>query len=106
MADIAPREDRRRVHFDGTVTLGNLLGNLLTAAAMVVTLLAWGFRLEGRVEAERVERVRMEAEITRRLETDAQRERDGFAELRMGLRRIEDILLRSVRADAPPRQGG
>jgi hypothetical protein len=22
MADIAPREDKRRVHFDGTVTLG------------------------------------------------------------------------------------
>ena len=102
MADIAPREDRRRVHFDGTITAGNLL----TAGAMVVALLAWGFRLEGRVEAERVERVRMEAEITRRLEADAQRERDGFAELRMGLRRIEDILLRSVRADAPPRQGG
>ncbi len=102
MADIAPREDRRRVYFDNTITTGNLL----TAAAMVVTLLAWGFRLEGRVEAERVERVRMEAEITRRLETDAQRERDGFAELRMSLRRIEDILLRSVRADAPPRQGG
>jgi hypothetical protein len=102
MADIAPREDRRRVHFDGTITAGNLL----TAVAMVIALLAWGFRLEGRVEAERVERVRMEAEITRRLEADAQRERDGFAELRAGLRRIEDILLRSVRADAPPRQGG
>ena len=102
MADIAPREDKRRVQFDNTITTGNLL----TAAAMVMALLAWGFGLEGRVEAERVERVRMEAEITRRLETDAQRERDGFAELRMGLRRIEDILLRSVRADAPPRQGG
>jgi hypothetical protein len=102
MADIAPREDRRRVQFDNTITTGNLL----TAAAGAVGLLVWGLGLEGRVEAERVERVRMEAEITRRLEADAQRERDGFAELRMGLRRIEDILLRSVRADAPPRQGG
>ena len=86
---------------DGTVTAGNIL----TAVAMLVALLAWGFRLEGQVAAERVERTRMEAEIGRRLEADGQRERDGFAELRAGLRRIEDILLRSVSgASPPPRQ--
>ena len=100
MADIAPRERQRRLHFDGTITAGNVL----TAAAMLVALLAWGFRLEGRVEMERVERVRMEAEIKQRLEADSARERDGFAELRVSLRRIEDILLRAVHpAAAPPR---
>ena len=94
MADIPPREERRRLQFDGTITAGNVL----TAVAMLVALLAWGLRLEGRVETERMERTRMEAEIARRLEADAIRERDGFAELRAGLRRIEDILLRSVQA--------
>lgn len=98
MADIGRREEKRRLHFDGTITAGNVL----TAVAMLVALVAWGFRLEGAVQAERMERTRMEAEIARRLEADAQRERDGFAELRAGLRRIEDILLRSVRADAAP----
>lgn len=92
MADIAPPPDRKRIQFDGTITAGNVL----TAGAMLVALLAWGFRLEANIAAERVERTRMEAEIGRRLETDAQRERDGFAELRAGLRRIEDILLRTV----------
>jgi len=60
---------------------------------MLVALLAWGFRLEAKVESERVERSRFEAELARRIDGDAQRERDGFAELRAGLRRIEDILL-------------
>lgn len=90
-------DDRGRIHWDGTITAGNVL----TAVAMMVALLAWGFRLEGRVEIERAERVRMEAELKQRLEADSTRERDGFAEVRAGLRRIEDILLRAVH---PPPQ--
>lgn len=97
MADIAPREERRRLHWDGTITAGNVL----TAAAMAAALLTWGLRLEGRVETERVERMRMEAELKHRLDQDSTRERDGFAEVRAGLRRIEDILLRSVQGIAP-----
>lgn len=81
--------DRRRLHFDGTVTAGNVL----TAAAMVVALLAWGFRLEARVDTERMERIRLEAEWARKSAADDQRERDAFGEVRAGLRRIEDILL-------------
>jgi hypothetical protein len=82
--------DRRRaLHWDGTVTAGNVL----TCVAMALTLVTWGVRLEGKVDAERMERMRMEAEISRRMDADGQRERDGFAELRAGLRRIEDILL-------------
>lgn len=98
MADIAPREEKPRLRFDGTVTAGNVL----TAVAMAAALMVWGLRLEGRVETERVERTRMEAEFARRLEADSTRERDGFAELRAGLRRIEDILLRSVRGEPRP----
>lgn len=38
----------RRVRFDGTVTLGNLL----TAAAMAAGVMFWGLRLEGRVDGQ------------------------------------------------------
>jgi hypothetical protein len=82
-------QDRRRLHFDGTITAGNVL----TAAAMVVALLAWGFRLEARVDTERVERVRFEAEMLRKATQDDERERRALDEVRTGLRRIEDILL-------------
>jgi hypothetical protein len=94
--DPAP-PDRRRLHFDGTITAGNVL----TAAAMVVALLAWGFRLEARVDTERMERIRLEAEWSRKSAADDQRERDAFGEVRAGLRRIEDILL--SRAAPTPR---
>jgi hypothetical protein len=100
MTDQAEAGDsRRRLHFDGTITAGNVL----TAAAMLVALLAWGFRLEAKVDVEKMERMRLEAEMGRRLDGDAQRERDAFAEVRAGLRRIEDILLaeRRQRATAP-----
>lgn len=93
-------DDRKRIHWDGTITAGNVL----TAVAMMVAMLAWGFRLEARVEIERAERVRMEAELKQRLESDSTRERDGFAEMRAGLRRIEDILLRNVVPPQSPRQ--
>ena len=43
----APSSDARRLHLDGTITAGNIL----TAAAMMVALLAMWFRLEGRVDA-------------------------------------------------------
>ena len=96
---MAEDSSRRRLHFDGTVTAGNLL----TAIGILATMLVWGLRLEGRVDTEVVERRRMEAELDRRLIADAQRERDGFSELRAGLRRIEDILLaeRRQRAATP-----
>jgi hypothetical protein len=85
-------QDRRRIHWDGTITAGNVI----TAVSMLIALVVWGTRLEGRVEMERVERIRMEAELRARLDADSTRARDGFAELRAGLRRIEDILLRAV----------
>jgi hypothetical protein len=85
-------EDRGRIHWDGTITAGNVI----TAVSMLIALVVWGTRLEGRVEMERVERIRMETELRARLEADSTRARDGFAELRASLRRIEDVLLRAV----------
>jgi len=36
----------KRLHWDGTITAGNAL----TAGVLLLALLGWGFRLEGRVD--------------------------------------------------------
>ena len=38
--------NNKRLHWDGTVTAGNVL----TATVLLVALMGWGFRLEGRVD--------------------------------------------------------
>jgi hypothetical protein len=80
---------RAKLQFDGTVTAGNVL----TAAAMVFALVVWGLRLEGRVETERVERMRFETETLRRQEAELRRETEQYSQMQAGLRRVEDLLL-------------
>ena len=43
-----PEAERSRLHWDGTISAGNVL----TAAAMFAAMLVWGLRLEGRVDLQ------------------------------------------------------
>ena len=49
--------DTRMLRWDGTVTAGNVL----TAVAMLVALLAWGFRLEAQADRAHERLMRLEA---------------------------------------------
>lgn len=55
----APAHPERRLRFDGTVTAGNLL----TAIAMGLALIGWGFRLEGRVDLAEQRQFQYEARL-------------------------------------------
>ena len=90
--------DRRRIHWDGTVTAGNVL----TAAAMVFALIVWGLRLEGRVDLQEERQARHEAAVTLRFSEDAVREQRSFDEVKRSLARIEDFLLRTAPPPRPP----
>lgn len=83
-----------RLRWDGTITAGNLL----TALAMFGALAAAYYDLKQSIAIEVHARERFELEMTRKGAADDIREREAFAEVRAGLRRIEDILLRA----APP----
>ena len=83
---------RARLKWDGTITAGNLL----TALAMFSALAAAYYDLKQSIALEVHARERFELEITRARAADDIREREAFAEVRAGLRRIEDILLRGV----------
>ena len=52
------RRDLRALHWDGTITAGNVL----TAGAMMLALLVWGMRLEGRVEQTEARTARLEVQ--------------------------------------------
>lgn len=93
MAEPVTKVQSNRLHFDGTITAGNVL----TAVTMLIALLAWGFRMEGRIDTERIERQRFESEVSRQIVAGDNRERDSFTEVKAGLRRIEDILINIVR---------
>jgi hypothetical protein len=95
MSDTAPR---RTLTWDGTVTAGNVL----TAATLLLGLLVWGLRLEGRVDRQEDRQQRFEATTTLHRQEDRQAELVALADLRQALRRIEDILLQQAR---DPRQG-
>lgn len=79
--------DNRFVHWDGTVTAGNVL----TAVAMMLALLAWGFRLESAVERS--------TDRIARLERERERDDRETAVLRDALSRMQAdqaALLRAV----------
>jgi hypothetical protein len=94
---------RRVLRWDGTVTAGNVL----TAAAMVIALLAWGFRLEAANDRAHDRLVRLEAARER-----DDRETLGLRELAAGMRadlasiqrtlaRLEAVIDQERRASAP-----
>ncbi len=94
--------DKKRLHWDGTVTAGNLL----TAASMIVLLMVWGLRLESRVDmieerAGRSERLADTgtAQIAGMRDTLSRLQADQASMLR-ALTRIEGIL------DRAQQQGG
>lgn len=88
-------DPRRALRWDGTVTAGNLL----TALAMMAALAAGYYDLKQSIAVEVRERERFELEMTRKGASDDIREREAFAEVRAGLRRIEDILLRRTASE-------
>lgn len=89
---------KRRIHWDGTITAGNVL----TAAAMVLALIVWGLRLEGRVDLQDERQARLEASVTLRFAEDAARETRSFDDVKRSLARIEDYLLRTIPARTAP----
>jgi hypothetical protein len=68
---------RKVLRWDGTVTAGNVL----TAVAMLVALLVWGFRLEAQVDRAHDRLLRLEASRER-----DDRETAGLRELSAGMR--------------------
>lgn len=87
------RETRRALHWDGTITAGNVL----IAVPLLVGLLAWGLRLEGRVDRTEDRQNRFENLTAQHRAEDRASELSAFNDLRAGLRRIEDILLQQAR---------
>jgi hypothetical protein len=95
---------RRSLHWDGTVTAGNVL----TAVAMLIALLAWGFRLEAAQDRAHDRLMRLEAARER-----DDRETAGTRELVAGMRadllgiqrsvaRVEALLDQERRARPAP----
>lgn len=86
------QKEHRALRWDGTITAGNVL----TAGALVLGLVVWGLRLEGRVDRaddrqEAYERVSMQYRTEDRQNGDR-----ALTEVRTSLRRIEDYLMRGV----------
>lgn len=89
--------ERARLKWDGTVTAGNVL----TAIVLITAVLAWGVRLEGRVDRAEERQQRAETMQAAMRAEDMARETAGFTDLRASLRRIEDILLRQAQERRP-----
>lgn len=85
----------RRIRFDGTITAGNLL----TAFAMGVALIAWGFRLEGRVDLQE----RVSNEFERRLEKESTQRQAIETDIKQAIRDVSAKLDRLIERTAPPR---
>lgn len=92
--------ERRVIRWDGTVTAGNVL----TAVAMLVALLTWGFRLEAANDRAQERLSRLEAS---RLQDDRDTAglRESFAGVRSDVATIKEqtnrILLRLDAGRAP-----
>jgi Tfp pilus assembly protein PilO len=90
---------KKNLHWDGTVTAGNVL----TALTLMIGLFAWGMRLEGRVDRQEDRQQRFETITAQHRQEDRQAELAALNDLRQALRRIEDILLQQAR-DVQPRR--
>ena len=86
----------RKLRFDGTVTAGNLL----TAVAMGLALVGWGFRLEGRVDL--AEQRQFQYETRLKETTDQTRIIEG--EIKQALRDVSAKLDRMLERLAPIRE--
>lgn len=69
------------LNFDPTINAGHVL----TTVALAAGLLIWGTRLESRVDHEADLRMRIE----RRIDSDAQRDRETITELKQYMYRVE-----------------
>jgi hypothetical protein len=98
MSKLGDQDERRALRWDGTVTAGDLL----TAVSLVVALLVWELRLEGRVTLQEERQARHEAQVAARFSAEGERERESFREVKESLRRIEDYLLRRSLPPTPP----
>lgn len=95
----APR--MKSLNWDGTITAGNVL----TAGTLLIGLLVWGLRLEGRVDRGEERQLRFEATTSQYRTEDRASQLAAMAELRGSLRRIEGILMeqgREARRGATP----
>jgi len=86
-----------RLHWDGTVTAGNVIG----AIALGLPLMVWAIRLEARVDRADERQARFEQVVAAQRGEDRASEAAAFVEVRGALRRIEDILLRQA-SERPP----
>ena len=80
--------NRGRLRFDPTINAGHVL----TAGVLMVTLLVWGVRLEGRVDHEAELRRRVEV----RIDSVEQRNQTALFELKQAMQRVADKLDRVI----------
>lgn len=83
-----PPYHHRRIRFDGTITAGNIL----TAGGMILALVVWGVRLEGRVDQQDQARVALEQRVS---ESTAQT-RNIEHEIKQALRDLSNKLDRLI----------
>lgn len=86
----------RRIRFDGTITAGNLL----TVFAMGIALLAWGFRLEGRVDVQE----RVSNEFEKRLDKESTQRQSIETDIKQAIRDVSAKLDRLIERTAPSRE--
>jgi hypothetical protein len=79
--------ERKMLRWDGTVTAGNVL----TAAAMLTALLAWGFRLEAQADRAHERLLRLESARER-----DDRDTANLRELTAGMRSDVESIKRDV----------
>lgn len=91
-----PYHQDRRIRFDGTITAGNIL----TAGGMILALVVWGVRLEGRVDQQDQARVALEQRVS---ESTAQT-RSIEQEIKQALRDLSNKLDRLIERAPPQRE--
>ncbi|MEM7445053.1 MAG: hypothetical protein AAF414_17160 [Pseudomonadota bacterium] len=92
----------RRLHWDGTITAGNLI----TGASMMIVLIVWGIRQEARIDQNAYRIGEVEEQVEQSMDTITHavemvearlvRQIEGLSE---SIDRIENILLRPERSN-------
>jgi len=88
----------RRIRFDGTITAGNIL----TAGGMILALVVWGVRLEGRVDV----REQAHAALEQRIADSSAQSRGIEQEIKQSLRDLSiklDRLIERAPSNREPR---
>lgn len=81
-------EEDKKFHFDGKITAGNVL----TAVSLIASILIWGMRLEGRVDAETQIRVEQHSDIMYQINNSQLREENSLREIKQSLYNIDTKL--------------